>query len=295
MSKKKSGYIALIGKPNVGKSTLMNDFVGQKVSITSRKPQTTRHRMLGIKTTEQSQMVFVDTPGLHQNYKREMNRLMNRAAKSALQEVDVILFLIEAMRWDSDDAMVLREFKSVSAPVILVLNKIDQVKNKAELLPFIENLSKQFDFYKIVPISAKTGFQVDDLTCAIETLLPHEGDLFAPEQLTDRSDRFIAAEFVREKLIHLLGEEIPYELTVTIELFEEDQDIVKISALIWVSKESQKAIVIGKGGSVLKSVGTAARKDLEVYCDKKVLLKLWVKVKSNWADDAKALSDFGIE
>lgn len=292
---KKSGYVALIGKPNVGKSTLMNDFLHKKISIISPKPQTTRHRILGIKTTDTAQMVFVDTPGLHHDHKREMNRVMNRAAKSVLSEVDLILFIVEAMQWDSNDAAVLRDLKSVSIPVILVINKIDQIKDKSQLLPFMENLSKQFDFKKIVPIAAKTGLQVEELEKTIQDYLPHEGNLFPPEQFTDRSDRFIATEFVREKLMRLLGEEIPYDCAVTIDAFEEDDVIAKISVIIWVAREGQKAIVIGAGGRVLKEVGTQARKDLERYLGKKVLLKLWVKVKSNWSDDARSLHDLGFD
>lgn len=292
---KKSGYIAIIGKPNVGKSTLMNYLLGKKISITSSKPQTTRHRILGIKTTDDAQMVFVDTPGLHQNYKHEMNRVINRVARNTLGEVDVILFLVEAIRWDSDDAAVLQQLKTLSLPIILVINKIDEIKNKAELLPFIENISQQIEFKKIVPISAKTGLQVDELEKTIIEYLPHEGDLFPPEQFTDRTDRFIAAEFVREQLMRLLGDEIPYELAVTVEAMEEDDRIVKISVIIWVSRDTQKSIVIGKNGEMLKKVGTQARKELEVYFDKKVLLKTWVKVKENWSDDARAITEFGIE
>lgn len=292
---KKSGYIAIIGKPNVGKSTLMNYLLGKKISITSSKPQTTRHRILGIKTTDDAQMIFVDTPGLHQNYKHEMNRVINRVARNTLGEVDVILFLIEAMRWDSDDAAVLRQLKALSLPIMLVINKIDEVKNKAELLPFMQNLSKQIEFKKIIPISAKTGLQVDALEKTITEYLPHEGDLFPPEQFTDRSDRFIAAEFVREQLMRLLGDEIPYELAVTVEAMEEDDRIVKISVIIWVSRDTQKSIVIGKNGEMLKHVGTLARKELEMYFDKKVLLKTWVKVKENWSDDARSITEFGID
>src|SRR3990167_8060338 len=237
---KTSGYVAIIGKPNVGKSTLMNTILGKKISITSRKPQTTRHRISGIKTTESSQMIFVDTPGLHQEQKKEINRVMNRVARTVLGEVDVILFLIEAMRWDNDDASVLRQLKSTKLPVILVINKIDEIKNKSELLPFIENLSKQFQFKKIIPLSAKTGLQVDDLEKTLIELLPHQGELFSSEQITDRSDRFIVSEFVREKLMRLLGDEIPYELTVTIDAFEESKDIIKIAAVIWVARDGQK-------------------------------------------------------
>lgn len=292
---KPSGYVAIIGKPNVGKSTLMNYMLGKKISITSSKPQTTRHRILGIKTSDAAQIVFVDTPGLHQDHQREMNRVINRAARNALGEVDVILFLIEAMHWDSDDAAVLRQLKTLSLPIILVINKIDEIKNKGDLLPFIDHISKQLDFKKIVPISAKTGLQIDELEKTIIEFLPHEGDLFPPEQFTDRSDRFIASEFVREQLMRLLGDEIPYELAVTVEAMEEDDRIVKISVIIWVSRDTQKAIVIGKKGEMLKKVGTQARKELEVYFNKNVLLKSWVKVKENWSDDVRSITEFGIE
>ena len=205
-SHKHSGYVAIIGKPNVGKSTLMNYLLGKKISITSNKPQTTRHRIIGIKNTQTAQIVFVDTPGLHRINKYEINKVMNRAARSALEDVDVILFVIEAMRWDEEDAAVLKQLKALSLPIILVVNKIDDVKNKLALLPFIETISSHMDFKKIIPVSAKTGLQVDELEKAIESLLPHEGDLFPPEQFTDRSDRFIAAEFVREKLMRSLGD-----------------------------------------------------------------------------------------
>lgn len=292
---KSSGYIAIIGKPNVGKSTLMNYILGKKISITSRKPQTTRHRILGIKTTETTQVVYVDTPGLHRGYKREMNRVMNRVAKSVFDEVDAILFLTDALSFDQEDRAVLQQLKSVEIPVILVINKVDELKNKLEILPFIENLSKEYDFLTIMPISAKTGFQVDELEKAVAALLPHEGDLFPPEQLTDRSDHFVAAEFVREKLMRALGDEIPYETTVTIEALEENAKMVKIAALIWVAKEGQKAIVIGKQGEGLKSIGIDARRSLEQYFEKKVLLKLWVKVKDNWSDDQRALKSFGLD
>lgn len=293
---KKSGYVSIIGKPNVGKSTLMNYFLGKKLSITSSKPQTTRHRILGIKNTATAQIVFVDTPGLHIIHNtNEINRAMNRAARSALSDVDVILFVIEAMRWDAEDAAVLKQLKTLSLPVILVINKIDEIKNKAELLPFMENLAKQMDFKKVIPISAKTGLQVDELEKTIETLLPHEGDLFPPEQFTDRGDRFVAAEFVREKLMRLLGDEIPYQLAVTVDALEEDERMIKIAVTIWVAKESQKSIVIGKNGEMLKQVGMQARKDLELYFGKKVLLKSWVKVKENWSDDVRSIHEFGID
>ena len=295
MNTLRSGTIAIIGRPNVGKSTLMNYILGKKVSITSRKPQTTRHRILGIKTTDAAQMIFVDTPGLHLHFSHEMNRMMNRAAKSAVQDVDVIMVMIEALRWNADDDFVMKQLQSLEIPIILVINKIDEIKNKADLLPFMENLAKQFSFQKMIPVSAKTGLQVDELEKTLIDLLPHEGELFSPDQITDRSDRFIVTEFVREKLMRLLGDEIPYELTVTVDLFEENKNIIKVAVVIWVAKEGQKGIVIGAKGAMLKKVGTQARKDLERYFDKKVLLKLWVKVRENWSDDLKALKEFGLD
>jgi len=292
---KKSGYVAIIGKPNVGKSTLMNFILGKKLSITSRKPQTTRHRILGVKTAGDTQVVYLDTPGLHQDQKKLMNRIMNRAAMSTLEEVDVILLMVEALRWDDADEDALKKLKSLSIPVILVVNKIDRVKDKEQLLPFIKMLSAKFEFKNIFPVSAKTGVQVNELESVITSLLPSDVPFFPPEQFTDRSDKFIVTEFVREKLMRSLGDELPYETAVTIEAFEEDEKIVKIAALIWVNRSSQKPIVIGKGGEILKLVGTQARHDLETYFDKKVLLKLWVKVKSGWSDDARSLQSFGYD
>lgn len=291
----RSGYVAMIGKPNVGKSTLMNALLGKKLVITSSKPQTTRHRILGIKTQDQSQIVYIDTPGLHQDQNKLMNKVMNRAARSVLEEVDVILFLIDALKWDEADAAVLKQLKSLKAPIILVINKIDRVKDKTLLLPFLEKMSAMHAFTNIMPISAKNGDQVDVLENEIKQLLPAEGPFFPPEQFTDRSNQFVATEFIREKLMRCLGDELPYETAVSIEAFEEADEMVKIAALIWVNRESQKPIVIGKGGSVLKQVGTQARIDLEKYFDKKVVLKLWVKVKSGWSDDLQSLQNFGYD
>jgi len=292
---KKFGYVALIGKPNVGKSTLMNTILGKKLSITSSKPQTTRYRIIGIKTTSDAQIAYVDTPGLHFPNKRTLNRVMNRIAKQVLKEVNVILLIIDALRLDAADATVLKQLKSISTPIILVINKIDRIKDKSVLLPLMESLSRQLTFEKIIPISAKTGIQVPILEENIFRLLPDEPALYPPEQLTDRSDRFIAAEFVREKLTRLLADELPYDLAVTVELFEYEENMVRIHAVIWIEKESQKAIVIGKHGAILKQVGTQARQDLECYYGQKVFLKLWAKVKKGWSDNERILSEFGIE
>lgn len=290
---KKSGFAAIVGKPNVGKSTLMNYVLGKKLSITSRKPQTTRHRIVGIKIKDDAQIIYVDTPGIHQKQTNMMNRMMNRAAKNTLTDVNVVLFLVEALEWNEADEAVLKQLNNISTPVILVINKIDQVKDKSLLLPFIEKISALHLFAEIFPISAKTGLQVEALENEILKLLPCDLALFPPEQFTDRSDRFIASEFVREKLMRSLGDELPYDIAVTIETLEETENLIRIAALIWVNKDSQKAIVIGKQGLVLKQVGTQARMDLEKYFEKKVLLTLWVKVKSGWSDDERILKEFG--
>jgi GTP-binding protein Era len=292
---KKSGYVALIGKPNVGKSTLMNHLLGKKISITSRKPQTTRHRIVGVKTVGDTQIVFVDTPGLHLQQKHLMNKVMNRVARTVLDEVDIILFLVEAMVFDEEDAAVLRHIKKLSTPVFLVVTKIDKVKDKKLILPFIEKLSKEHQFKNIIPVSAKQNQQVDALESIIIESLPEDMAYYPPEQFTDRSLQFIATEFIREKLMRYTGDELPYETAVTIEAVEETDEILKIAALIWVNKESQKSIVIGTSGAGLKRVGTEARLDLEKYVEKKVLLKLWVKVKSGWSDDARSLQQFGYD
>lgn len=292
---KRAGYVAIIGKPNVGKSTLLNHILGKKLSITSRKPQTTRHRIVGIKTFQDTQIVYVDTPGIHLNQPHLMNKVMNRAAKRVLGEVDVILFVVEALNYGAEDKAILKQLSFATVPVILVINKIDHVKNKKELLPFMENISKEFAFTQIIPISAKNNLQVDTLEQAVLDYLPQDMPFYPPEQFTDRSNAFVASEFVREKLMRFTGEELPYETAVTIEALEDTPRIIKIAALIWVNKDSQKPIVIGKDGELLKRIGTEARLDLEKYFEKKVLLKLWVKVKSGWSDDEKSLQNFGYD
>ncbi len=289
----KAGYVALIGKPNVGKSTLMNHCLGKKISITSSKPQTTRQRMLGIKTVGDTQLIFVDTPGIHTGFKRELNRYMNRVAKAALHDVDIVLFMVDATHWDDEDAHVVSLLKQVSMPVILVINKIDKIKDKQALLPMIQTLSEKMPFAGVVPISAKNKQKVDELESLLQSTVPDGMHYFPPEQFTDRSDRFIVAELIREKLTRQLGQELPYQLTVTLEALEEDDKVVKIAALIWIEKESHKSIVIGKGGERLKKVGTFARQDIERFFDKKVFLKLWVKIKSGWSDSASLLGEMG--
>lgn len=287
------GYVALIGRPNVGKSTLMNKLLGQKLSITSRKPQTTRHRILGIKTTENAQFVYVDTPGIHHGDKQALNRYLNRAALSIIQDVNVILFLIEALKWEDEDQLALSHCEKAGCPVILVINKVDQIKEKDKLLPFLQQVSARYQFAAVVPVSAKQGTQLDELEKCIATLLPVAEPFYPEDQITDRSTRFIAAEMIREKLVRLLGDELPYATSVEIEKFDEGADLVKIYALIWVERDNQKAIVIGKDGAKLKRIGQEARNDLEELLEKKVYLKTWVKVKRGWSDDERALQQLG--
>lgn len=287
------GLIAIVGRPNVGKSTLMNRILGQKISITSHKPQTTRHRILGIHTTAAFQAVFVDTPGLHLNAKRAMNRYMNRAASTSLEGVDVVLFVVDAGRWTDEDANVLERLRGLDVPVLLVVNKVDRLNDKAELLPRLQALSGKMDFAEVVPLSALKGDNVEAIENVIARYLPESEPMFPEEQITDRSSRFMAAEIVREKLMRRLGKELPYALTVEIEQFKEDDGMLDIAALIWVERASQKKIVIGKGGTGLKEVGRQAREDMERLFDAKVFLRLWVKVKEGWSDDERALHSLG--
>lgn len=289
----KAGFVAIIGRPNVGKSTLLNHFVGVKISITSRKPQTTRHRILGIKTDADTQLIFVDTPGIHVHAGRALNRLMNKAALSVLQEVDVIIWMVDARVWTEGDNYVLKYLQYVKAPVILAVNKIDRLKDKKTLLPFLQAAAIHYPFFKIIPISAKNSDQLHALLDIVRTALPEQPPFFPADQVTDRSDQFIAAELVREKLTRLLGQELPYALAVTIDAYEDREDIALISAIIWVDKNSQKPIVVGEKGELLKQVGQKARLDLEKYLEKKVFLKLWVKVKSGWQDNEKWLHQLG--
>lgn len=293
MSTTRSGLVAIVGRPNVGKSTLLNKMLGQKLSITSRKPQTTRHQILGIKTEGDYQVVFVDTPGIHQHEPKAINRYMNRAAKSAVKDVDLIIMVVDRLRWTDEDDAVLKTVQSQRAPLVLVVNKIDFINNKEELLPHLQFLSDKHEFAGIVPISAKTGSNVDRLEHVIESYIP-KGDYFYPEdQITDRSSRFLAAELVREKIMRQLGDELPYEMTVEIEEFKQSPKLLEISALILVDRESQKRIVIGDKGQRLKQIGTDARHDMQVLFDSKVMLNLWVKVKTGWADSERALKSLG--
>jgi GTP-binding protein Era len=287
------GYVGLVGRPNTGKSTLLNRLLGQKISITSKRPQTTRHRILGIKTGKASQVIYVDTPGLHHYSGRAMNRHMNKSASRVLGDVDVVVFLVEGLRWTTDDDLVLKKLAPVNCPVVLAVNKVDLIANKEELLPMLKLLSGKRRFEQIIPISARKGDNVAELNACVEALLPESAPFFPADQVTDRSERFLVAERVREKLFRKLGKELPYGLTVEVEHFRREGRIIHIHALIWVERRSQKNIVIGKQGAVLKEVGRQARVEIEGLLDSKVNLKLWVKVKEGWADDERALRSLG--
>ena len=288
------GFIAIVGRPNVGKSTLLNKILGQKISITSRKAQTTRHRIVGIHTEGAYQAVYVDTPGLHIEEKRAINRLMNRAASSAIGDVDLIIFVVDGTHWNADDEMVLNKLRQAKSPVVLAINKIDNVKNKDELLPFITELSGKFDFVEIIPISAQRGNNVHKLQEIVRKSLKQGIHHFPEDYVTDRSQRFMASEIIREKLMRFMGDELPYSVTVEIEQFKvNERGTYEINGLILVEREGQKKMVIGHGGQKIKTIGTEARADMESLFDNKVHLELWVKVKSGWADDERALRSLG--
>ncbi|MGL4860838.1 MAG: GTPase Era [Enterobacteriaceae bacterium] len=288
------GFIAIVGRPNVGKSTLLNQLLGQKISITSRKAQTTRHRIIGIHTEGPYQAIYVDTPGLHMEEKRAINRLMNRAASSAIGDVELVIFMVEGTHWTDDDQMVLHKLQKARAPVLLAINKIDNVTDKAALLPHMAFLSQQMDFIDIVPISAEKADNIDKIAQIVRTRLPEAPHHFPEEYVTDRSQRFMASEIIREKLMRFLGEELPYSVTVEIERFHVNaRGGFDINGLILVEREGQKKMVIGSKGQKLKVIGTEARLDMERLFDTKVHLELWVKVKSGWADDERALRSLG--
>lgn len=287
------GYVALVGRPNVGKSTLLNHLLGQKISITSRKPQTTRHRLLGIQTRGAAQIIYVDTPGLHKSEPKAINRYMNQTASQAIRDVDVVVFVVDRLRWTDEDQWVLDKLRGIDRPVLLVLNKVDLLQDKSELLPALQSFAERFPFAEIFPLSALRGHNLDALEAAIEKLLPENPHLFPEDQITDRSERFLAAEMVREKIMRQLGDEVPYEITVEIETFRREGNLLTIDALILVEREGQKKIVIGNGGERIRQVGAEARKDMETLFDSKVMLKLWVKVKSGWSDDERALRSLG--
>ena len=287
------GYVAIVGRPNVGKSTLLNYLLGQKISITSRKPQTTRHQVLGIKTEGNLQVVFVDTPGLHREAPKAINRVMNKAATNAIGDVDVILMVVDRTAWTAEDEMVLEQAQRPGVPLLLVVNKVDLLEDKDVLLPHLEALSQKADFLAVLPVSALRRHNIDALAAQVERLLPESEHFFPEDQITDRSQRFLAAEIVREKIMRQLGDELPYAITVEVEDFALESGVLHISAVILVERKGQKKILIGEKGARLRSIGTEARVDMEALFDSKVMLRLWVKVKSGWSDDERALRSLG--
>lgn len=301
----RSGFVAIVGRPNVGKSTLMNHLLGQKLSITSRKPQTTRHKIIGIDSREHMQAVYVDTPGMHKKEVRAINKMMNKAAHSALRDVNLVLFVIDGQKWTQNDDLVLEKLKYAEMPVILVINKVDTLEDKRAILPLIEQRTKLMQFAEIVPVSALRGSNLDHLRDTIGKYLPFSPPLYAMDQVTDRSERFLASEVIREKIMRQLGEELPYDLTVQIESFKTEEPTVNpktgklkeactyIDATIFVERQGQKAIVIGDKGKKLKQIGMDARADMEKMFEQKIMLTLWVKVKGGWSDDERALKSLG--
>ena len=301
----KTGYVAIVGRPNVGKSTLMNHLLGQKLSITSRKPQTTRHRIHGILSNDEMQAVFVDTPGIHRNEVRAINERMNKAAVSALVDVDLVLFVVDSDQWRDDDLLTLQKLGDTNLTVVLVINKADTLKDKGSVLPLIETFSDSFDFADIVPVSALKNQNLDRLQEVIASHLPIADPIYDTEQITDRSERFLASEIIREKIMRSAGDEVPYDLTVQIDGFKDEaahtdpktgrprKACTFIDATIYVERSGQKAIVIGDKGQRIKQVGMDARKDMEQLFDKKIMLTLWVKVKRGWSDDERALTSLG--
>lgn len=289
------GYVALIGRPNVGKSTLLNAILGQKLSIVTAKPQTTRQRLAGIKTSGSGQVVYLDTPGIHASAGRALNRYMNRVARAAFRDVDVILFLIEAGRWTQQDRRIEKMLSSVEQPVLLVINKIDTLASRAELLAFIAETVDPEAFEQVLLISAKQGDGVADLETRVTAMLPFSRPFYDEDQITDRSERFLAAELLREALTERLHQELPYALTVEIEQFSREVNLLRISAIIWVERDSQKQIAIGKGGKALKQIGSQARMAMEELFGSKVFLRTFVKVSKDWSRSEKLLEKFGYQ
>lgn len=289
------GYAAIVGRPNVGKSTLLNHVLGQKISITSRKPQTTRHNMLGIKTETDHQIIFVDTPGLHLGQDKAINRYMNRSASTAIRDVDVVVFVVDRCAWTEEDEAVARRLENSEIPVLIALNKVDQLDDKESILPQIEQLMERVGACEIVPISALRGNNLDALEREIVKRLPESDHFFPEDQITDRSSRFIAAEMVREKITRQLGDELPYQMNVEIEEFSQQGEVLHIGALILVERDGQKRILIGNKGDRIKQIGIEARGDMEELFGCKVMLRLWVKVKSGWSDDERALRSLGYD
>ncbi len=289
------GYIAIVGRPNVGKSTLLNHLIAQKISITSRKPQTTRQNVTGVKTEGPVQMIFVDTPGMHRKQTKAINRYMNRMATSATADVDVIIFVVDRTQWTSDDDNVVEKLQQAKAPILLVINKVDAIEDKEQLIPHVVMLQQKLQVAEIIPISALRSHNLDRLEQEIVRRLPQGIHLFPEDQITDKSSRFLAAELIREKITRQLGAELPYQIAVEIDQFIDEGTLVTIAATILVERDGQKRILIGEGGSRLKTIGSAARVDMETLFDAKVMLKLWVKVKAGWSDDERALRSLGYQ
>ena len=290
-----SGTVAIIGRPNVGKSTLLNDLLERKISIISPKPQTTRWQILGIKNVDHAQIIYIDTPGMHQIEKHAMNRYMNRIAKAVMLDADIVMMMIDATGWREEDDLVLQRLQQVERPVLLVINKIDLLGDKAQLLPLIDNFKIKYPFVHIIPISALKTQNIQALEKEIINLLPEGPQLYPDDQITDKTLKFQIAEIIREKIIRATEEEVPYATTVAIEELKEEEKLTEINAIIWVERQGQKVIIIGKKGEQLKKIGTQARLDIEKLLGRKVFLRLWVKVKEHWTDDERALKSLGYE
>lgn len=289
----RAGTVAVLGRPNVGKSTLVNALVGAKVSIVSPRPQTTRHRLLGIATFDHGQLLLVDTPGIHREQKRAMNRMMNRAARGAVEGVDAAALVIEAGRWTDEDSLAYAALHEAGVPVVLVVNKVDKLADKTALLPFIAQITREREFASVHPVSAMKSKGLEALVKELVRLMPESEPVYGEDEITDRSERFLAGELVREQLMLRLGEELPYSTTVEIERFEEDGELLRIAAVVWVEREGQKPIVIGKGGERLKAISTGARIGMEKLFGRKVFLETWCRVREGWSDDEAALRRFG--
>jgi GTP-binding protein Era len=295
MNKTYCGYISIIGKPNVGKSTILNHILGKKISITSRKSQTTRNNILGIKTENDKQMIFADTPGMHIKSPKVMNKVLNRSAESLIEDSDIILFVVQRLTLDDEDLSVLKKLKEANSKVICVVNKVDQISDKNKLLPMIGRLAEEYSFLDIIPISAINNEGIKELEHLIKKYLPENDHIYGEEDIQNsHKDTFMISELIREKIIRMLGDELPHDTFVQVELLEDEDDIIKIHAVIYVVRDSQKQIVIGKGGGTLKKIGQQARLELEDYFKKKVFLKTWVKVKKNWNTDSDYIQSLGV-
>jgi len=295
MNKTYCGYISIIGKPNVGKSTILNHILGKKISITSRKSQTTRNNILGIKTENDKQMIFADTPGMHIKSPKVMNKVLNRSAESLIEDSDIILFVVQRLTLDDEDLSVLKKLKEANSKVICVVNKVDQISDKNKLLPMIGRLAEEYSFLDIIPISAINNEGIKELEHLIKKYLPENDHIYGEEDIQNsHKDTFMISELIREKIIRMLGDELPHDTFVQVELLEDEDVIIKIHAVIYVARDSQKQIVIGKGGGTLKKIGQQARLELEDYFKKKVFLKTWVKVKKNWNTDSDYIQSLGV-